>query len=307
MKERSSLSRINPTPVLPVIAGVVALSAVLTGCSTPQQPAAASSVSASATASAGFSRLESQYDARLGVYAIDTGTGKTVTHRADERFAYASTSKALLAGAVLDKASTAELDQIIKYTQEDLVTYSPITEKHLDTGMPLREVIAAALQYSDNTAANLMFKHLDGPAGLQKALNALGDNTTHVDRIEPDLNEATPGDVRDTTTPEAIGTDLRKYALEDGLPKDKQDLLTGWLKGNTTGAKLIKAGIPAEWTVGDKTGGGSYGTRNDIAVIWPTTGAPIVLAVMSSKTTKDAKYDDALIAAAAQEAINKLK
>jgi beta-lactamase class A len=283
------------------------MAAVLTGCSTPQQPAAASGTSTPSATSAAFSHLESQYDARLGVYAIDTGTGKTVTHRADERFAYASTSKALLAGAILAKDSTAELDQIIKYTQEDLVTYSPITEKHVDTGMPMREVIAAALQYSDNTAANLMFKHLNGPAGLQKALKDLGDNTTHVDRTEPDLNEATPGDLRDTTTPEAIATDLRKYALEDGLPKDKQELLTGWLKGNTTGAKLIKAGVPAEWTVGDKTGAGSYGTRNDIAVIWPDKGDPIVLAVMSSKTTKDAKYDDALIAAAAQEAIKELK
>jgi beta-lactamase class A len=283
------------------------MAAVLTGCSTPQQPAAASGTSTPSATSAAFSHLESQYDARLGVYAIDTGTGKTVTHRADERFAYASTSKALLAGAILAKDSTAELDQIIKYTQEDLVTYSPITEKHVDTGMPMREVIAAALQYSDNTAANLMFKHLNGPAGLQKALKDLGDNTTHVDRTEPDLNEATPGDLRDTTTPEAIATDLRKYALEDGLPKDKQELLTGWLKGNTTGAKLIKAGVPAEWTVGDKTGAGSYGTRNDIAVIWPDKGDPIVLAVMSSKTTKDAKYDDALIAAAAQEATKELK
>jgi beta-lactamase class A len=294
-------------PFLPVVAGLVAMAAVLTGCSTPQQPAAASGTSTPSATSAAFSHLESQYDARLGVYAIDTGTGKTVTHRADERFAYASTSKALLAGAILAKYSTAELDQIIKYTQEDLVTYSPITEKHVDTGMPMREVIAAALQYSDNTAANLMFKHLNGPAGLQKALKDLGDNTTHVDRTEPDLNEATPGDLRDTTTPEAIATDLRKYALEDGLPKDKQELLTGWLKGNTTGAKLIKAGVPAEWTVGDKTGAGSYGTRNDIAVIWPDKGDPIVLAVMSSKTTKDAKYDDALIAAAAQEAIKELK
>ncbi|MFE4198871.1 class A beta-lactamase [Paenarthrobacter sp. NPDC056912] len=257
--------------------------------------------------STAFSQLESQYDARLGVYAVDTGTGKTVTYRPDERFAYASTSKALLASAILVKASSRELDQVIKYRKEDLVAYSPITENHVEEGIPLREVIAAALQYSDNTAANLMFKHLDGPAGLQKALMALGDNTTHVDRIEPDLNEAMPDDIRDTTTPKAIGTDLYKYALGDSLPMDKQELLTTWLKGNTTGAKLIKAGVPAEWTVGDKTGAGSYGTRNDIAVIWPDKGEPIVLAVMSSKTTKDAKYDDALIAAATQEAIKELK
>lgn len=294
----------HPVVVFLIVTGLVTVSAAVSGCSMAlQQPADPSDVSASV----GFTQLESQYDARLGVYAIDTGTGKSVTYRADERFAYASTSKALLAGAILAKGGTTELDQIIKYTHEDLVPYSPITEKHLNAGMPMREVIAAALQYSDNTAANLMFKHLDGPTGLQKALKAIGDNTTHVDRTEPDLNEATPNDIRDTTTPKAIGTDLYKYAIEKGLPKDEQELLTGWLKENTTGAKLIKAGVPAEWVVGDKTGAGSYGTRNDIAVIWPDTGAPIVLAVMSSKTTKDAKYDDSLIADAAHETIKQLK
>jgi beta-lactamase class A len=302
--------------LLSLITGLTAITAALAGCSVAPHPAPGtappSSTSAQATngtspaATEAFSQLEREYDARLGVYAIDTGTGETITHRADERFAYASTSKALLAGALLAKTSTPELDQVIHYTNADLVTYSPVTEKHLDTGMPMREVIAAALQHSDNTAANLMFDQLGGPAGLSENLKTIGDTTTHVDRIEPDLNEAAPGDIRDTSTPQALGTDLRAYTLGNALPPEDRALLAGWLKGNTTGAKLIRAGVPSNWIVGDKTGAGSYGTRNDIAVIWPDSGEPIILAVMSSKNTKDAKYDDALIAAATKAAIAEL-
>ncbi|GAA4037077.1 class A beta-lactamase [Arthrobacter methylotrophus] len=303
--------------LLPIITAFTIVTGLLSGCSNGPNPDSGiahpspTSFQASNTISSApteaFSLLEKEYDARLGVYGIDTGTGKTVTHRADERFAYASTSKALLAGAVLAKTSIPDLEQVIRYTSGDLVSYSPVTEKHLDTGMPMREVIAAALQYSDNTAANLMFKQLGGPQGLGDSLKKIGDNTTHVDRTEPELNEAVPGDIRDTSTPKALGTDLAAYTLGDALPSESRTLLTDWLKGNTTGGKLIRTGVPSGWTVGDKTGGGSFGTRNDIAVIWPPTGAPIVLAVMSSKGTKDAKYDDALIAAATRVAIAELE
>jgi beta-lactamase class A len=299
------------TPLL-AITGLITTAAILSACSslspepTGHSAAVNGAVEGSTTstaASAAFTDLETQYDARLGVYALDTGTGKTVTFRADERFAYASTHKVLSAGAILADNSLDDLDQVVRYTQADLVPYSPITEKHVDTGMPLRDVIAAALQYSDNTAANLMFRQLGGPAALGKALIDIGDRTTHVARIEPDLNEAMPGDTRDTITPKAIASDLRKFALGNALPKAKRALLTGWLQGNTTGANLIRAGVPSDWIVGDKTGSGGYGTRNDIAVLWPGSRAPIVLAVMSSKSIEGAKYDDALIAAAAKEAV----
>ncbi|TDU91061.1 beta-lactamase class A [Kribbella voronezhensis] len=270
-----------------------------TAVSPPSAPPATST-----PAVAPFSALEKQYDARLGVYALDTGTGRTVTYRADERFAYASTSKALSVGALLSDGRN--LDKLIRYTEADLVTYSPITEKHVATGMTLRQICDAALRYSDNTAANLLFRELGGPAGLQARLHRLGDRTTHVDRTEPTLNEATPGDIRDTTTPRAIATSLRAYTLGQALPIARRALLIDWMRRNTTGDTLIRAGVPKNWKVGDKTGSGGYGTRNDIAVVWPPGRSPIVLAIMSSRATADAKYDDALLAAATELVVPRL-
>jgi beta-lactamase class A len=186
------------------------------------------------------------------------------------------------------------------------VPHSPVTEQHVRDGLALRDVLAAAVRYSDNTAANLMFAELGGPAGLERDLRELGDRTTQLDRVETELNEATPGEIRDTTTPRAFAADLRTYVLGDVLPADDRALLTGWLRTNTTGDGLIRAGVPADWVVGDKTGAGGYGTRNDIAVVWPPHRAPIVLAIMSRKDEPDATYDDALIARAARTAVTAL-
>ncbi len=135
---------------------------------------------------------------------------------------------------------------------------------------------------------------------MQDALRALGDNVTRCDRYEVALSDAVPGDLRDTSTPRALATDLRAYVLGTTLSADKRAVLTDWLKRNTTGDKAIRAGAPDGWTVGDKTGTGGYGTRNDIAIVWPPRAAPIALAVLSRRDTKDAERDDALIARAAK-------
>ncbi|MER7889972.1 class A beta-lactamase [Micromonospora sp. NPDC094482] len=254
-----------------------------------------------------FRRLETAFDARLGVHAVDTGTGRSVRYRADERFAYASTFKALAVAALLDRTSTADLDRVVRYPRADLVAHSPVTEKHVAVGMPLRDLADAAIRYSDNTAANLILRRLGGPRGFEEALRRLGDTTTEAARYETALNEATPGDERDTTTPRAFADDLRAYAVGTALSDEDQDLLNGWLRGNTTGDGLVRAGVPDGWVVGDKTGSGGYGTRNDIAVLWPPEGAPIVLAVMSSRSGKDATYDDALIAQATRVAVDTLR
>ncbi|MFI1828793.1 class A beta-lactamase [Streptomyces sp. NPDC020412] len=315
-----STTPLNPRTVrasrrsaLGALAGLAAIP--LTGCqSSPSKDASARPAPGTSPPASGaprdtapaFAELERQFDARLGVYAIDTGTERVVTNRPDERFAYASTCKAFLAAAVLDKSSLTQLDRRVRYDRSDLDGHSPITEKHLSTGLTLRELCDAAVRHSDNGAANALFDELGGPAGLQAALRAIGDRVTRCDRYEVELSEATPGDPRDTSTARALATDLRTYVLGDALPANKRALLTDWLKRNTTGDKLIRAGAPKGWVVGDKTGTGGYGTRNDIAVVWPPKAAPIVLAVLSRRDVRDAEPNDVLIARAAEVTLKAL-
>ncbi|MFD8802127.1 class A beta-lactamase [Streptomyces atroolivaceus] len=307
MSTRTTVSR---RAALATLAGIAA--STLPGCAEPASsgppppgpPPSASAPSRTTPAEPrterAFAEMERKYDARLGVYALDTGSGRTVTHRPDERFAYASTCKALLAGAVLDRNSLRELDRLVRYGRDDLVSHSPVTERHVATGMSLRELCDATVRYSDNAAANLLFRELGGPRGLQDALRGLGDDVTRCDRYEVALSDAVPGDLRDTSTPRALADDLRAYVLGTTLPTDKRAVLTDWLKRNTTGDHTIRAGTPDGWQVGDKTGTGGYGTRNDIAIVWPPDRAPIALAVLSRRDTKDAERDDALLARAAE-------
>ncbi|WP_152655651.1 class A beta-lactamase [Oceanobacillus sp. CFH 90083] len=255
-----------------------------------------------------FKALEEEFDARLGVYAIDTGSEQTVTYRSDERFAYASTFKALAAGAILQTKSMEELEEVITYSEEELVAHSPVTEKHVDSGMTWKEICEAAVRYSDNTAANLMLEELGGPDGMEEILRENGDETIEMDRMETELNEAVPGDTRDTSTPQALAESLQTYVLSDLLPEDKREVLMDWITGNKTGDTLIRAGVPEDWEVGDKSGAGGYGTRNDIAVVWPSDNeAPIVIAILSSRDTADADYHDVLIERAAEQVIEQLQ
>lgn len=244
--------------------------------------------------------LERKFDARLGVYAIDTGTGREVAYRDGERFGYHSTFKALEAGAVLRKYSLNGMNKVIKYSSDDLVANSPITEKHIESGMTLRELCDAAVRYSDNTASNLLFDALGGPKGLEADLRKLGDKVTLMERIEPHLSDWVPGETRDTTTPRALAKDLRAYVLGDVLRKRERAQLATWLKTNTTGNEVIRAGVPEGWVVGDKTGTGSgYGARNDIAVVWPPDSAPIVMAILTNRGKAEDIHDNKLIAEAA--------
>ncbi|WJE50701.1 class A beta-lactamase [Bacillus cereus] len=254
-----------------------------------------------------FAKLKKEFDAKLGIYALDTGTNQIVTYRSDERFAYASTHKALAVGVLLQKKSIEDLDERIVYTSEDLVNYNPITEKYVDTGMTLKELADASIRYSDNTAQNLILKQLGGPSEFKKSLRAIGDTVTNPERFEPELNEVPPGDTHDTSTPKALATSLQAFALGDVLSTEKRELLIDWMKRNTTGGNLIRAGVPGEWEVADKTGSGSYGTRNDIAIIWPPNKKPIVLAILSNHDKEDAKYDDKLIAEATKIVLDALK
>lgn len=247
-----------------------------------------------------FSQLESDYDVKLGVYVLDTETNKEIKYNADDRFAYCSTFKALAAGAALKQDSLEQLKQVIKYTPKDILSYAPIAKDNVDKGMTIEEICNAAVRFSDNTAANLLLDHIGGPHGFKSALNQLGDNITEPERMETELNEAIPEDIRDTSTPRQLATDLQAYTTGNVLTDDKKKILIDWMTGNATGNKLIRAGAPEGWIVADKSGAGSYGTRNDIAIVMPPNKKPIIIAILSTHDTKDAKYDDKLIAQASK-------
>lgn len=268
---------------------------------TPATPAYAGGrrAAASRAVEADLRELEERYQARLGVYAVNTRTGRTVTHRADERFAFCSTFKGLAAAAVLrDHDRCAPLDKVIHYPGRDVLKNSPITEQHVDTGMSVGDIAAAAVRYSDATAGNLLLRQIGGPGGLTTFCRSIGDPTTRSDRWEPDLWTAVPDDPRDTTTPRALGDAYRRLMLGRVLSaKDRSQLVT-WLKGNagTAGKERIRAGLPESWVFGDKTGTGDYGTANDVGVAWTTEQTPLLLCVQSSKDAKDAPIDNALLA-----------
>lgn len=243
--------------------------------------------------------LEGNFAARLGVYAVNTGSGATIAHRADERFAFCSTFKGLAAAAVLHRHPLSHLDALVTYSETDLMKSSTITRRHVATGMTLRDLCDAAVRHSDGTAGNLLLREVGGPAGLTGFTRTLGDTVTRMDRWEPDITTAIPGDPRDTTSPRAIGTTYRELVLHDALPPEKRDFLRDLLERSTTGTRRIRAGLPHGWRAADKTGTGDHGTMNDIAIAWPPDAEPLVIAIMSDKSTPDAKYDEALLAQAA--------
>ncbi|WP_432570724.1 class A beta-lactamase [Kineococcus sp. SYSU DK005] len=291
-------------------ADTTASSSTNSTASTTGTPPATSSTGAdvSGAASGEFAQLEQRFDARLGLFALDTGSGRTITHRADERFAFASTYKALAAAAVLERTTDAELDAVVRWDAGDLVDHSPVTEDHVDGGLPLRALAGAAITVSDNTAANLLLERLGGPQALEQDLRALGDSATEVDSDEPEVNDHTPGEVKDTSTPRAMATALQAYAVGDALEGGDREQLVQWLQANTTGDEQIRAGVPVDWTVGDKTGhAGVYGNQNDIAVIWPAGDrAPWVLAILTDRAGVDDESDNALLAEATKVVVQHL-
>lgn len=246
--------------------------------------------------------LENSLAGRIGVFAWRAGDGLQLAYRADERFPFCSTFKVIAAAAILDKSTrdAGLMQQVIRYQPSDMVSYSPITEQRIGAGMSVAALCAAALQYSDNTAANLLIRLLGGPQAVTAYAASIGDSVFRLDRCETSLNTAIPEDPRDTTTPRAMGGSLQRLLLGDALPPVQRQQLQVWMLGNTTGAARIKAGLPADWRVADKTGSGSYGTANDIAVVWPPAREPIVMAIYTTLHSPDAEARSDVIAAVAQ-------
>ncbi|BBF93504.1 class A beta-lactamase [Blastochloris tepida] len=249
------------------------LAAAAVGCG----PAQADSGDASLAAQ--LAGLERAHGGRLGVAILDTGSGRAAAHRGDERFALCSTFKLLAAGLVLARVDRGEerLDRRIAYDAAALVPYSPITGPHAGEGLTVGALCEAAVTLSDNTAANLLLDSFGGPAALTAYLRSLGDAATRLDRREPALNEATPGDARDTTTPLAMLQTLRTLVLGEALSDPSRAQLAAWLRANRTGDKRLRAGVPKNWQVGDKTGSGGHAATNDVGILWPPGGRPPIL------------------------------
>jgi beta-lactamase class A len=233
-------------------------------------------------ASPGLAAIERKSGGKLGVFAVDTGTGRTLAWRADERFPFCSAFKAPLAAFVLSKVDQGELrlDRPISYSADALSGYAPVTRRHLaDGAMTVEALCAAAVEYSDNGAANLLLREIGGPAALTAWMRATGDEAFQLSHNEPKLNLSRLGDALDATTPRAMASSFRRFALGDVLSQASRARFTNWLVANTTGGQRLRAGLPNGWRVGDKTGTWNEGwfSTVDVALVWPPGRAPWII------------------------------
>lgn len=243
--------------------------------------------------------IESEVGARIGVTVLDTADGTRFSWRGEERFPMSSTFKVLACGHLLSRVDEGQesLSRKVEIRPADLVTYSPITEHHIeDGGMTLEVLCHATITTSDNTAGNLILDALGGPAALTAYLRRLDDDITRLDRRETALNEATPGDPRDTTTPHAMAATLQRLLLGEVLSEPSRLTLQGWMLANTTGNDKLRAALPDDWQIADKTGGGGHGTNNDIAILWPPNHAPLIVVVYLTESEAGLAARNAAIA-----------
>lgn len=272
-----------------VVAGGTGL--LLMGCTGVEAAPASRPAGVKPLAGAAFARIEAGIGGRVGVAALDTGTGVMIGRRQRERFAMASTFKWLLAAGILNHVQHGmSLDEHALFGRADLIAHSPVCETRIDpeTGigrMTLEELCEATVTVSDNCAANLLLVPMFGPEGLTRFIRETGDYATRLDRNELALNENAPGDPRDTTTPEAMAqTMARLLTTDEVLRAPMRNLLLGWLRASSTGLDRLRAGLPAEWNAGDKTGTGGNGAHNDVAIAFPPDRAPIVIASYLSES-----------------------
>ena len=249
--------------------------------------------------SARLAALERRHGGRLGVSILDTGSGHRASHRGDQRFLMCSTFKLLLVAAVLARVDrgTERLDRRIVYDQGALLSYAPVTRQHVGApGMRVDELCRAAITVSDNTAANLLLASLGGPSAVTAFARSLGDAVTRLDRIEPALNAGSPGDERDTTTPNAMLATMQKMLLGHALAETSQRQLLAWLQACSTGGDQLRAHLPAGWTAGDKTGSGAQHETNDLAILLPPRRAPLLVTAYYAGSSADTAARHAVLA-----------
>ena len=271
----------------------------------------ASSVSLNLAAHERFEQLEASSGGRLGVAVLRTSDGAFLGYRESERFPMCSTFKLLAVGAILKRGMAERnlLDTRVRYGPADIVANSPVTKRHAADGMSIGELCAAALQYSDNTAANLLLNALGGPEVLNDFARSIGDTWFNLVRWEMELNASVPGDMRDTTTPRAMMQDTQKLLLSDDvLEPEQREKLKAWMLGNTTGAGRIRSAVRSTgWPVADKTGSGDYGTANDIAIVYAPKTAFAVAIYFTGVTPKETAPQDEVVDEAARIVFDVMK
>jgi beta-lactamase class A len=253
--------------------------------------------------------LEGRTKSHIGVAAVDSSSGRQVRYHADERFLMCSTFKVLAVAAVLQRADANKesLDRFVRYGEEQLLAYAPVTRAHVhEGGMSLEALCGAAIEQSDNTAGNLLLESIGGAKGLTEFARSLGDQSTRLDRMEPDLNNGSPDDERDTTTPAAICADLARLFTSDVLSPSSKMQLEKWMQEAQTGLKLIRASVPPDWKAGDKTGRSGDGRTNDVAIVRPPGGDPLFVSIYTSAPEATSEARGELVAAAAKIALGGL-
>jgi beta-lactamase class A len=288
-----------------VLTGMGALG--LTGCARGE-PAAAEPAS-STPGLFDLSRLERHNGGRLGLTAFDTGSGRLLGWRAQERFVYCSTFKACLSAATLQRtqAGEARLDHAVPVVAADMVSHAPVTGPAVGSTLTIEQLMKAVVEVSDNPAANILIREMGGIDALRAWYRSIGDQSTTVDRLEPMMNRL-DGD-KDTITPSQSAANLFRLfvSAESPLTRPSRDLLLRWMFDSPTGAGRIKAGVPAGWRVAHKTGTGGYGPTNDIGLLYPPAGEPVIVAAYYHATPASmADSNDAVIAAATRLALQTL-
>ena len=287
-----------------VLTGLAALSAV--GCSprAESRPAAPAPVSDEVI---DLSDLEARNGGRLGFVVQDAATGRKLVWRGDERFVYCSTFKMYLAAATLLRAQAGQerLDRRIPITAADMINHAPVTEPAVGASLTVEQLMKGAVEVSDNPAANLLLKAMGGPSAMQTFYRGIGDDSTRSDRFEPEMNRL-DGD-KDTILPNQSVANLQRLFLDPASPLTaaSRALLLDWMADTPTGQNRLRAGTPAEWRVAHKTGTGGYGPTNDIGLLYPPDGQPVIVAAYYHAT--GATSDDANAAVIAEATRRALK
>jgi beta-lactamase class A len=266
-----------------VLIGGAAFAALAAGASRP----ALANPPPVATVEQRIAGLEQAHNALIGIFAVNLDTGQTVANRAHDPFAMCSTFKTYASARVLQMAERGELtlDRRVLVPADAIKPNSPVTGPAAGGFLPLTELCRAAIQVSDNTAGNLLLETIGGPQAITAFARSIGDDRTRLDRWEIELNSAVPGDLRDTSTPHALGTGYRNLLTGAALGAPQRQQLEDWMRGNQTSS--LRAGLPPGWTSADKTGSGDYGSTNDVGVAYGPAGQRVLLAIMTRSQAND--------------------